>query len=225
MPVANKNRRYKQRRSLRKPDPWYRKKYNAMELASKAAQGVWYLKGLVNSELKVHSASVNQNIDYNGILDNLTLIAQGDTETTRDGNSIFLRYVNIKGRVAYSSSINPSTVRLMVLIDTSQDPATTTVSDVVAASTTGTVFAPIAPLNKNSGVGRFKILYSKLFTVSEYRPTQAYEINLDLRHHVKYDGATATSLKKGSVYFLQISDKTTDVPANMYYSRVKFHDN
>lgn len=207
---------------------WYKKKYNALEIASKAAAGVWYLKGLINSELKIHQVLAGpQDIDYAGRLDAISAIGQGDTEITRDGNSVFARYLNIKGVVKVQDATQPALVRLMIVQDNSTDPSSTSVSDIIAQSTISTVYAPMSQLNRDTAVGRFKVLASKMLTVGNLaNQSLAYNFNIEMRHHIKYDGAAVNDYKKGNIWFLQISDLTgTAVPVNTYMSRLKFYDN
>lgn len=222
MPVSYKQRSRRNRR--RRSTPWYRKKFDALDIARTAAKGVWYLKGLVNSEMKTHTYSAQSSIDYNGTLTALTAIAQGDTAITRDGNSIFMRYINMRGCIDIASVTSTLSMRIMLVQDTSTNPASRVTSDVLDSSVMGTVYAPYASMNKNES-GRFKVLYSKLFTVGPYNQAQAITISKKIRLHAKYDGALSTDHKVGNIYLVMVSNTVTTNPTFTYSCRIGYHDN
>lgn len=225
--IARSNKR--KTNKARKPkyaQPWYKKKYNAMELASKAASGVWHLKGLINSEKKIHQVLNSNSATYSGILETLSAVAQGDTEITRDGNSIYARYLNIRGSIMRSdSSTQQTNVRLMVILDNSVNPSSSTVSDVLAQSTVGTLYAPYGPLNRDTGRNRFKVLYTSLFAMDATDAVHPFKLNVEMRHHCKFTGSGSTDYKSGVIYLLCISDEATNGVTARYMSRLTYYDN
>ncbi len=207
MPFARK-KAYKKRNPVNKP--WYKKKYNAMELASKAAAGVWYLKGLVNSEKKFHNLEITStSFDSGGTIVPLTSIAQGDTELTRDGISVFVRSLQLRGVILMDTASPSVTVRCMIVIDKSTNPGTPVAADVL--QTISSAQAPFSPIN-NDNKTRFQVLYSTLATLSDTNnnalPIKFYR---ELRHHVKYNGATATAHAKGQLLLVLVSDHADTV--------------
>ena len=154
----------------------------------------------------------------------LTSIAIGDTDQTRTGNSIFVRSVNIRGQLIYNATagVTPTLTRLMVVIDTQQVSDTGMfIGNVIDFSTNG-VNAHVA----KSTAGRFKILYSKvLVNDSIDRTVSQFNINLPMRHHVRYNGLNNTDIQKGGIYVLAGSDQATNGPTLKFDARVSYHDN
>lgn len=218
-------RRYKPRRKT--ATPWYKKKYSVAQIAVKAAKGVRYLSGLVNSEKFKHDINVSNNIDYYGTMIPLTNIAIGDTDSTRTGNSIFVRHITNR----ISVSINPSYVgdfqrlRIMLLIDTQQVSDTQPGAGSVL-ETTGQTTSFMSLLNSDT-VGRFRILKSTYVNVTQDNPIRTLDWDFNLRHHVRYNGPLSNDIQKGGIYLLLISDQPNGStnPFVQTVNRVSYHDN
>lgn len=199
---------------------------SAWKTAKWAAQQAWKLKGLINSEmLKVDTLENGTVITSAGTYStHVTAVAVGDTDQTRTGNSIYVRSVNIRGQLLYNSTAGTTPVAccLMVVIDTQQVGDTGPyIGNVIDFSTNG-VNAHVA----KSTAGRFKILYRRvLFTDSVDRTVVPIDINLPMRHHVRYNGQNATDIQKGGIYILAGSDQGTNGPTLKYDCRLSYHDN
>ena len=81
-------RRVRFRRRARRA-PWYRRKYNAVQLATKALRGIRYVRGLVNSEMFHYQKSGTSSLFSGGTILPVTDIAIGDTAVTRTGSLHF----------------------------------------------------------------------------------------------------------------------------------------
>ena len=66
------------------------KKYNVLDIATKAWEGVKLLRELVNAEKKFFDQSSVGNISWNGAVIHLTNITQGDLSNQRNGKSVLL---------------------------------------------------------------------------------------------------------------------------------------
>lgn len=219
MPQTNKLKRGRRKTSK----PWYKRKYNALQLAQKAASGVMYLKGLVNAEKKFHDVSVNAAVSWNGSINHITAIAGGSGENQRNGNSIFARYVSLRGVVNSDPAAAVSTVRMLVIIDKDSDSGTPTFNEILGGA--GTIFAPFANINDDNR-RRFKVLTTKLMTFSnagqQSIPFKAY---IPLKHHVRWNSSTSTDIDKGHVYVVFVSTVATNTPSMVLQSRVAYYDN
>lgn len=221
-------RYYRRRRTYRRRRrnvPWYNKKYTPLQLAQKAISGVRYLSGLVNSEKFKHDMTSSSTITRTGTMLHLTNIAQGDGDGQRTGNSIFVRNVGIRFSILYNTSgASAQRVRMMLVIDSQQVGDTLpSVSDVLDVA--GTASAPLSFLNDQT-VGRFKVLKSRMYTVYADKNNIVSQWNINLRHHVRYNGATATDIQKGGIYLLMVSSEdNTNPPAVERNIRVAYHDN
>lgn len=224
--MAFYRRRYRKRnfRRRRAAVPWYKRKYNAMQLAAKAAKGVWYLKGLVNSEKFKHDISTSGVVADSGGLSGLVSISQGDGDGQRTGNSIFVRNISIKGSVDYNpASATIQKVRVMLIIDKQQvGDSPPSPSDVL--DTTASVNAPFSMLNDQT-VGRFTVLKSRMYMLSSERPSVPINWNLNMRHHVRYNGSASSDIQKGGIYLLYISNVSATYPTFYRFVRVSYHDN
>lgn len=211
--------RRSRRRSTRRT-PWYRKKYDAMSLAAKAAKGVWYLKGLVNSELLKSDSASSTTISNTGSIIRLVDIAQGDGEGQRTGNSILVRGINLKLAFNQNASATDTLYRIIIFKDTQQIADTSpAITDLLATAST------LAPLNAST-VGRFKIMKNWFFHTSNASDTvRNISWYMNMRMHMRYNGSASTDYQKNGIYLLVLSDQATNTPTVYYNKRVTYHDN
>nr|WCR62243.1 MAG: capsid protein [ssDNA virus sp.] len=222
-------RKYTPRRSTRRrrAAPWYKKKYSVAQIAVKAAKGVRYLSGLVNSEKFKFDVNGTTNLNSFGTVIPLTSIPIGNSDEDRTGNSIFVRHITNR----LSFSLDPAHTglfqrcRVMLFIDTQQYSDTTPTVGAVL-ETVGVSAAYMSLLNTGS-VGRFRILKSTYVTLNADKPTRTLDWDFNLRHHVRYNGPLGSDIQKGGLYLLAISDQPTngDLPTMQYLNRVSYHDN
>jgi len=220
MPYYRRRKTYRRRRSRQ---PWYRKKYNAAQLAYKAYKGVRYIKGLVNSEMFHDGVNNSAAYSWSGALQHITAISQDDTVSGRTGNSVLLRQMWIKWTASINSSATNTLVRVMIICDKQQvgdtSPSASTVLD-----QTGTIQAPFGNLAVAS-VGRFKVLYSKVVNLNQDRPTTMQSHYFNMRTHVRYNGTADTDIQKNGHYVLIISNEETNTPTIQHNIRIGYHDN
>ena len=193
---------------------------NAYALAKQAAKDIWYLKGLVNSEMLHNSGIGSVNTSSTGTMTLLNGIAQGDTDTERTGKSILMRNVHIRLVFTQNSAATATTYRVMVVKDLQQISDTTpAITDVLESAN------PLSPL-KQSNAGRFKVLKSWLFTTDDDKAqTKIIQYYNDFRFHTRYNGTTATDIQKNGLYLLTICDQATNQPSMAYSWKVGYHDN
>lgn len=199
---------------------------SAWKTAKWAAKAAWKLKGLVNSEmLKYDTNEAGTTVTTSGAyVSHLTSIAVGDTDTTRTGNSIFVRAVNVNGRVVYNgtSGAVPTFLRFMIVIDTQQIGDTSPQIGTVIDSATAGYQAHML----NTTVGRFKVLYNNIFVTDSVQNTvRSFNINLPMRHHVRYNGTANTDVQRGGIYIMAISSEAVNGPKLIWNARVSYHDN
>lgn len=222
--VYRRNYRRKRFVRRRRAVPWYNRKYSVSQMASKAIKGVNYLRGLVNAELKKYDVVSADDPSSSGIVIPLHDMGTGDSDSQRNGNSIFVRYVNVGGFIRHNmAATNPSQVRIMLFIDKQQVgdsvPTPSMVLETVANTQT-----PYSKLNSDT-VGRFSILFSRIYQVNEQRPCISYFIKKSMRHHIRYNGMLSTDVQKGGIYLLIAGPNVTNNPRVTWNSRLSFHDN
>lgn len=222
-------RRFKKRVSYRRrraggrqATPWYNKKYSPMEIASKALAGVNYVRGLVNSEKYKFDTSIAWTPTNVGQISCISLVAQGDGDGARTGNSIFCRQLNIQGNATRNSLgtyPDGQIIRLMVVIDTQQVGDTSpSISDVVEANGVNSF------LNSET-VGRFTVLWSKRIMLDTQHPNTLLSFNHSMKHHIRFNGTAGSDVQKGALYVLAFSNETTNAPTIGLQCRLSYHDN
>lgn len=200
---------------------WYNKRYSAIDMGKMALSQIWKLKGLVNSEVLKQDVTYSENSTSVGVADPLTNIAIGDSVSGRTGNSIYVRSMNFKGYLTWNSAGDANqTVRVCVIMDTQQVTDTTpAITDVYNAAT------PFAHINILTA-GRYKVLYNRVFELNVQTPRVHFEINLPMRHHVRYNGSTASDIQKGGLYLMHCSTQAAaNYPTLVGESRLSYHDN
>jgi len=213
-------RRTRFRRRARRA-PWYRRKYNAVQLASKALSGLRYVKGLVNSEMFHYQKTGTSNLFSVGTILPITDIAIGDSASTRTGNSIFARslFLNLLIK-SNSTNLNTQFCRVILFTDTQQLQDTTpAVTDVLTTAT------PNSTLNPNTA-GRFKVIKNWQFYINQTtKPAFQIKKYTKLWHHVKYNGSSNTDIQRGGLYLLYLSDQAGYTPDISYQTNLGYHDN
>lgn len=216
-------RRSRRRRVARGPSNYQ----SAMKLANTAYRGVRYLKGLVNSEKFMHEIDlINTEIVVAGSLVHLSGIANGDTESTRTGNSIFIKSLYFRIGMELAAADLTSFVRIILFIDKQQIADTApTKADLIQANS-GAVVSVFEPLNELTK-GRFTILRDTMVTLDTAKGLTAFRnYYIKLNHHVRFNGTASTDVQKGGIYALVFSDKaTTAAPFVTWSSRISYHDN
>lgn len=211
------------KKSTKKRSLWSRA-YNAKFSMKDVAKELWRLKGLVNSEMyKLDQAQTPFNLTA-GLVSGRCAVAIGDGDSDRTGNSIFVRAYNFKGVLTHNATgQNNQTVRISVVIDNQQ------IGDTVPAYTD--IYesnSPFAHLNSNT-VGRFKVIFSRTYIVNNYdNNAQLVNINLPMRHHVRYNGSATSDIQKGGIYICYSCDEVGAAgtfPTLAGEHRLSYHDN
>jgi len=196
---------------------------SALHLARQAARGVYYLKGLVNSEKFKHDVSAAGTLTNTGTVVALTGITQGDDEVERTGNSIFVRSSHTMLKIYRDVSVGNDTqlVRVALIMDMQQG------SDL--NPTFAGIYQINGPLNflDLSTVGRFKVLWNRFITLDKTNQlSKVINKFYKLRHHVRYNGSASTDIQKGGLYLVMSSDQTSSgFPSFTLEHRLSYHDN
>lgn len=223
MPRKSNNSSKTSKKSGKKRSLWSRA-YNARFSMKDVARELWRLKGLVNSEMLKKDVVFAPGTIVQGSIVSIAAIAQGDTDSARTGNSIFCRSYNLNGSITHNTTgQNNQVVRVSVVQDNQQIGDTSpTYTDIYESS------SPYAHLNSDT-VGRFKVLWSRTYTVNNYDKNNAMvKINVPMRHHVRYNGTTANDIQKGGLFLCLSCDEVGAAglfPSFQGESRLSYHDN
>lgn len=204
----------------KKTTKWYRKKYDAISIAKHAAKGVWYLKGLVNSEMFHNQSTGSTTIPNTGTMTLLNGMAQNDTSSGRTGNSILMRNVFLRLGFKNHASATSTTFRVMLVLDKQQVGDTNpTIADILE---TVNPYAPLA----TATVGRFKVLKNWFFNNNTASNTfKKIDYYKQFRFHTRYNGTANTDIQKNGLYLITLADEATNTPTFAYTWKVGYHDN
>jgi len=223
----------------------YRKKrYNRKKrygggMASKALGIARYVKSVMNVEYKdiltsIYTAVQLDVLSSSGFIP-LTLLATGTTDQTRNGNSVLLKNLSIKGQLQLTASTVPvaSSTRIVVLIDKNPAGVTPALADVFSSTSFD------ARYNPNNMGSRFKILWDKKYnngfictTTPLTAPPLTHQISYfkKLHMHAKYDDTSAVIASTTTGHIFAIAFNNIGPSSNVFVSatmssRVSFIDN
>lgn len=204
-------------------------------VASTAYKTAMAVASLVNAEYKYNDVYGNTTIGVTGSIDLITGVDGGTTDQTRNGDSVMMKYVYVKGMWQKHATATNTYVRTMIIRDMNDNDGTPpTLSQVLANTTAPQCIWSFA--NKDN-TGRFKVLYDKVHMLDAYHTM----VNLKWYHkfvmgkdkrgrpiksaHCTWNSGTSTDTAKGHLYLITLSSETLNKPTNIYYSRFGYLDN
>ncbi len=153
----------------------------------------------------------------------ITSVAQGLTETTRVGNSIRLKNMQLRMYGFHNSAgSDVQWLRLIVFRDTMQQGVAPTVAQLLEGT------SHVLRFLERDQDHRFNILRDKVWTMSVTGQQGFYfKMFREVDTHVKFVGtaANAASNGQGSLYVMLISSEATNGPQVDFNARVRFIDN
>lgn len=178
------------------------------------------------------------NIGDPGVVTHVTAIAQGDSISTRTGDSVRVKSLTATGRfvvpIGSAGAAAATCYRLALVLDKQ------TIADTVPGLTD--IFTPSRPetaMPNLTNLGRFKMLWlSKIFypnmmvvdtevsAAATSVPTQGFcfDFNWIGDVVVRYNGSAATDFQKNAIFAVVLSSDTTDTIDVDWTTRVGFTD-
>jgi len=196
---------------------------NTGSLAYMAWKGVKRLKRLVNVEKKKFDQTIDTTVSTTGSVLPLSNVAQGDTDQTRDGNSIKPLYLFGRARMTLYPSGGDTSLRVILLRDTQQTADTTPVIGDILDGSFALDFT-LCPLN-NESVGRYTILSDRTYTMYTDKPILTTILRVRLGGHIRFNGVNGTDIQKNGLYLLLVSNQATEVPTFQWAPRLTYTDN
>lgn len=177
-----------------------------------------------NQEFKYSDNLQQLNVDSVGTLVDLTAIALGDTDTTRDGDKIMFQ--SLRARTEYAVADTTNVMRIMFIqwrLDSTITAPTT--AQFLQDNTVPTISA----YHHDNGY-RFNILYDRKITLSTTGPAvKAFNIRLSkrrmrkIKQRISYSAGTTTGMYH--IYLFIVSDSgTASHPSFQSYIRVSYTD-
>lgn len=199
------------------------------------------LLGELNTESKVIEAQTAITPDYNGTTANsvvtLNACSQGDTDTTRNGDSIKMSNLMLRGHVSNLDTALSQTSHYWVRCTVILEKGITTVLKPfpTSAATTdglfefaysGTNLADVAPKDYDLNAGT-KILFDRKWLINQHTLHHSFEELIKVNHHTQYENnsaAPATGALK-VIWTSNVSTGSALRPTVNYGFRVYFVDN
>lgn len=199
---------------------------SAANTAMQALRVANQVKGLLNVEFKYHDTTqTGVAVSDDGIQPQICDPAQGDAQQQRDGDSIRVKRLVIRGYLKFDAQIaDGSMVRLCVVRSTRG--ALAPLTNMIDPNYYGTALSPIFHKNYENRK-HYKIMKDLVFKVTPDTIAVPFKINMKLDHKVEFD-AGSTSPTANAFYLLCISDADaggTDFPLLTYVSRMYYVDN
>lgn len=202
-------------------------KISYAQMAMKAFEGVKYLKGLINSELKFVDISPTLTFTPGGNVSLLTQTAEGTDEGQRNGRSILAKNMKIDCQLVNNSSASNGTfVRMIYFHDRVTEGTTATTSELLQNA--GSI---ISPLNHDhfGPSARFRLIRDYRTTLNPSGTSnKVHTVRVPLKgHHIKYQGtgSTISDCLSGHIFVLCMSDQSSNTPGYLFNSRLQFYDN
>lgn len=210
------------------PKSWYNQRFSALQIAKKALSATNYMRGMINCEKKYHTAYTNFTVPTTGYIAALSMIPQGDSNVTRDGNSVLARSLLLNIDVTKNINVANTKMKIALVQDTgfADNASSITASTIYDSALVGTQYAPLAPVALNTQ-GRYKVVRSFDFTLNSTYSTKRISEFIKLYTHLKFDGTAGdqTSLNRNCFYLVCISDEDTNMPSIEMVSKLGFYDN
>jgi hypothetical protein len=194
------------------------RKKPAVNMARQLSRRVARIENAI--EIHYHDVAIDTNIDWNGLLTNLTLIPQGNTDVTRQGDSLTLTHLSVNfavGRVLLGKAC-----RVIIFKDKQNDVAT--VGDLLAS--TGLVNSVLEHYvwdNRH----RFTVIYDHFIRLDGvFSQTELRTFRFQLNQRVQYAAGT-TTVTTGALKMLLITDVNVGLgtpPFVDIWCRLQFKD-
>jgi len=170
-------------------------------------------------ETKRHVAATGSfAVGVNGTVMRFTGIAQGDSESLRDGNTIFLKALNVRFIMNNATAATHTTVRFIIFADRNTDGASPGVQDVLETDT-------IIGLKNWANRSRFVVLHDRVYD-NMYQNASGLTANDLIYGHIylklnwicQFLGSTTADADSGpgQLYGIVIGAHATDAYADRF---------
>jgi hypothetical protein len=198
----------------------------AYTVSKRALQIALMTKKLLNVEYKIIDTQLSlAAISTTANILQLTNIAQGTSDITREGNQIKISSIQFKYYMEINASTTATALRFILVQDKQTNGAIYTPGDLLEdASPTDVIVSP----NNLGNKFRFRILYNKVHTLSQNGSRMQYkEFYKKVELPIRYDGnaGTIADVNTNSLSMFIVSDEATNTPIIDMFVRLRFIDN
>lgn len=158
----------------------------------------------------------------------LTLMAQGDTSSTRTGLKIYAKSLRVNGTITWNAAATQESIcRLLIVMDKDNNGALPAFTDILEAASVNSQY------NNVTEGKRFVVLKDMLFTNNDAHTAipkeRAFTFNIKLNKSIYYlDGTSnASALGRNNIHLIAVGDVTTasgNAISLLYTSRMYYTD-
>lgn len=167
------------------------------------------------TELKYQVSNLNETTTAGtGAIAKIMTIAQGDTDSTRDGDALFIKGLRINGRVKFNNAMGAlltQYVRLLVFQWFPDDGTAPTVANIL--NTTGTDSESLYGITNMDRNDQYKILFDRTYEVDSVgNPARAFKRKLRIpKRHRRQKFIAAGTDGSNQIYLMYISDTLSTI--------------
>lgn len=181
-----------------------------------------FLKSVINVEYKYRDTSGDTTYSTTGSVNNLCLVAQGDDSIERNGRSIKLKYLQLRGVCEKHGSANWTRVRYILFKTRQNQESAPALTDLLTDVDIDSFYEQLN--NQES----FTILVDKTIVLDASQAlSKMFQETIPIDTHVYYNGTTSSeaSCGNGAVYLAILSNEATNTPTVTWNARIGFIDN
>lgn len=196
---------------------------NYMNMAKQALQTAKWVATLVNAEFKYDTTSIIGGIsdDTTGSIQTVCNPAQGTSVTQREGDSIKMKNLTLRGQFDQSNAMNNNSVcRIIVLID--KENAITTLANLLQI--TGNANVVNSPKLEDTKYDS-RILLDKTYVTSLAYPIRQFDEVITIDEHTHFTAGTATVANNALKIFAFSNIGVVTAPLVNYLAKVTYLDN
>ncbi len=185
------------------------------------------LKRLINVEFKFHDVQLTVfSIPVVPVITQLSNIAIGDTDNTRDGSQLKCLSLQISYLLQIHASASSSVVRVLLVKDKQTNQAIYSATDLLSDVTASDGI--VSPYNRDNRL-RFTVLHDKthVLTTAGANRTRVFGKKFRQDQVIRYDASAGdiTDLTQSSYSIIFTSNEPTNTPTVTLFSRLNYVDN
>lgn len=226
MPITLGAKRSNMRKTI-KPKSKIKTRGESYALAKTAARRV------INAQFEKHyydGQQVNFPVDWNSSIYKLTATSQGDTDSTRSGDRITIKSLQLRGTLTVADTHN--IMRIIIFQYLGDDAvAVPTSGQVLEAPYYGTYNHVNSPYAKDFVGYKTIVLWDSTYVLNQDNQAKQFQIMLTAANfrkkakpYIQYQGGTSNGV--GNIYLMAVSDSGAAThPSLSFASRLRYIDN
>ncbi len=192
-----------------------RRKTKSASTSTLAKQVRKNTKILNNREIGRKRIVMDATPDTTAVVQNVSLIVQGDDVSNRHGRKIQAKSISVSGSIAMAVASTATQVRFMIFRDNLGTTTAPTLADLFADE--NDFFNNQHRLINEQPMKRFTILWDKFIVLNEnfdgQLTTRGFKFFKKLNFPILYTGTASTDEGKNSIWFMSGSDEASSVPS------------